>query len=267
MRPCLLVSMLLLPVTLHADELARHFPQKQEVFGVKLIATRGVPARKLAHAAGVMAQYLDNDADGKPDNPKVIAAMRKRRATLMMFTDEKEAERILEQVELPDGMAGQDLYASETHPGGARQGRFDATLEEVLHLITHAGYGPAYPRVFGERRGSAIARAMDRARGGYFARPPRRYPRGAWYTYYDATCGYGCMITEYFYWGLTSLLGGQQFRGRLEEIKAEWRLNTPAKLKRGDPALYELLTDKRYRLPTRLPDGNYEAWKRRRKKQ
>ena len=76
-------------------------------------------------------------------------------------------------------------------PGWTRRGRFDATLEEVLHLITHAGYAHVYPEVFGEKPGTQIAKAMDQARGGHFRRVPRSYPAGAWYTYDDRSCDYG----------------------------------------------------------------------------
>ena len=82
--------------------------------------------------------------------------------------------------------------------------------------------------------GTTIAKAMDKARGGHFRSVPDRYPDGAWYTYDDRTCDYGCQITEYIYWGLTSLLGAQGFPGRAEQIGNEWRLNTPTKLKAGD---------------------------------
>ena len=46
---------------------------------------------------------------------------------------------------------------------------FDATLEEVLHLITHLGYSNAYPTIWGEYQGTQVSGAMDIARGGYFA--------------------------------------------------------------------------------------------------
>ena len=151
----------------------------------------------------------------------------------------------------------QDLYGEETHPAGASQGVFDAAYEEVLHLITHAGYAHAYPGIFGERPGTKLSIAMDRARGRRFLKVPARYPAKAWYTYDDETCDYGCQTTEYIYWGLTSLLGAQDFPGRMEEIKHEWRLNTPESFENGDPALYQLLTDRRYGFPTILPDGNY----------
>ena len=50
---------------------------------------------------------------------------------------------------------------------------------------------------------------MDKARGGQFTEIPNQYPSSAWYTYDDETCDYKCMSTEYIYWALTSILGGQ----------------------------------------------------------
>ena len=131
--------------------------------------------------------------------------------------------------------------------------RFDASLEEVLHLITQHGYAEAYPEVFGEKKGSKIADAMDIARGGYFKKVPNYYPADAWYTYNDVSCDYSCQITEYIYWALTSILGGQDFPGRFDEIKDEWKLNTNEK----DMNVYNLLTNSEYKFPTNLPNGKY----------
>ncbi|MDO7712358.1 MAG: hypothetical protein MUQ05_02085, partial [Schleiferiaceae bacterium] len=78
----------------------------------------------------------------------------------------------------------------------------------------------------------------------------------AWYTYDDSSCGYDCMATEYFYWALTSMLGAQA--NRLNEIDNEWLLNTLAKVQQGDSAVYQLLSNSQYHLPTVLPDGNYQ---------
>jgi len=65
-------------------------------------------------------------------------------------------------------------------------------------------------------------------------------------------------------WGITSILGAQNFLGRLEDISQEWRLNTAAKVKEGNPTLYKLLTDPKYAFPTRLPDGKYnpQPWEK-----
>ena len=237
------------------------FPKHIDVFGVSVRGTAGTPDDKMLHAANVMAEYLDNDADGVPDSALVVQAMQANNATLIMTIDFAELDEIFSEIGvdgIPEGVL-QDQNAAETRPGGAADGVFDASFEEVLHLITHAGYAYAYPDAFGESAGTSLANAMDKARGGRFMQIPDPYPEGAWYTYDDQTCDYGCMAAEYIYWGLTSLLGAQEFPGRLEQIDNEWRLNTPELFEEHDPDLFALLTDPEYALPTRLPTGNYTA--------
>ena len=240
---------------------SRTFGKRVDVFGIPVYATADTPDSKVLHAANVLAQYLDNDADGKPDHAQVHAMMKKNKAAMVMAATERSFERLDVHRYIPertwDAMITQGLFGEETLPAWSRRGRFDATLEEVLHLITHAGYAYVYPEVFGEKPGTQIAKAMDLARGGHFRRVPRSYPAGAWYTYDDRSCDYGCQVTEYIYWGLTSLLGAQDYPGRGRDIGEEWRFNTQEKVKQGDPTLYRLLTDPKYRFPMVLPDGKY----------
>ncbi len=237
--------------------LSKLFPQRTTVFDIPIYATSNTPKDKILHAANVMAKYLDNDEDGNPDNPLIVTQLKSQTAALLMAKDSQEMEPLFEK--LPEGGAYQDLNAQETIPGGAAKGQFDATLEEVLHLITHVGYAGVYPGVFGEKPGSAIADAMDAARGGQFTSIPTPYPVGAWYTYDDPTCDYSCMVTEYTYWSLTSILGAQNFSGRLAEIEDEWALNTHEKVLAQDAAVHTILTDAQYALATVLPDGSYSA--------
>ena len=223
-------------------------------------ATAATPDAKILHAARVLAEYLDGDEDGVPDNQAVVHELVARGATLVMARDEAELLSIEGKVPYTD--AWQALWASEVVAGGRVQGRFDATLEEVLHLISHVGYANAYPAIFGEEPGSKLADAMDIARGGRFHTVPKRYPKGAWYTYDDVTCDYGCQVAEYLYylyWALTSLLGAQDYPGRLREIRREWRLNTPERVRDGDRRVYALLTDPQFGFATVLPDGAYTA--------
>ncbi len=229
-----------------------------DVFGVKIYAMADVGDTKLLHAANILAQYLDNDEDGKADNQKVLDAMLSNKAFVVMVKtgDSPDIGRFF-RANPPEDMIGQDLYDEETIPGGAANGRFDASLEELLHIVTHAGYAFAYPSIFGEFPGTEVANSMDIARAGRFETVPEKYPGEAWYSYYDETCDYGCQVAEYTYWALTSILGGQDFPGRLERIQDEWRLNTREKVKNGDPAVYQILTDPQYRLPSVLPDGTY----------
>jgi len=226
------------------------------VFGVEILATSKVPDAKLTHSATIMAEYLDNDENGVADDSTVIAKLLEAQATLVMFENEAEMESFEGE---PDSYAIQDLYAEETLPDGSSLANgFDATLEEVLHLISSRGYAAAYPAALGESSGSELCDAMDISRGGQFTSVPSAYPSGAWYHYDDATCDYECMATEYFYWALTSHLGGQSFRKNDSDLALEWELPTPELFKNGDTMMYSLLTNTQYKLPTRLPDGKYD---------
>ena len=233
------------------------FCKKVKVFGILLYATPTVSDQKLLHAANVMAQYLDNDEDGAPNNQLVINAMVERNACMIMADKEKELKKFFRS-NPPDDISAQDLYGEETELTNGSGGQFDASLEEILHLITSIGYANAYPSVWGEQAGSAVANAMDKARGGRFTSIPSSYPTAAWYHYDDKTCEYNCMVTEYVYWAITSNLGGHNFGSRCDEIANEWELCTPAQLQSGDPDIYTLITDSIYGLPTVLPDGNYK---------
>ena len=58
------------------------------------------------------------------------------------------------------------------------------------------------------------------------------------------------MITEYFYWSLTSYIGIQ--KNRFDEISEEWRLNTKDKMEK-DMLMIKLITNPEYRLPKIAP--------------
>lgn len=231
----------------------KKYNRKVVVFDIPIYAAPKVEDSKLLHAANVMAQYLDNDEDGVVDNQLVVDKLIEKKAYLFMW--KSKLDRISSP---PSNWEGQDLGNAETIPGfvsGGKTGRFDASLEEVLHLITHVGYANVYPEVFGESAGTSISDAMDIARGGSYDKIPDSYPSEAWYTYTDKTCKYDCQVTEYHYWALTSILGAQE--NRLSEIEQEWKLNTKEKVETTDPAVYALLTNPEYKFPTVLPDGSY----------
>ena len=236
------------------------FCKKVDVFGVYIYATENVSEIDLLHTANVMAQYLDNDEDSVVDNQLVLDRMIANQSSMVLFGKENSSKKrkfLRGQNELEGSFIFQDLYGSEIHPNWSFNSPFDATLEEVLHLITHSGFSQVYPSVFGEEKGSDIAKAMDKARGGQFEDVPSSYPSDTWYTYDDKTCEYNCQVTEYLYWSLTSLLGAQDFQGRYDEIGHEWKANTPSLVKSMDLTVYNILTDPAYKLPSVLPDGSY----------
>ena len=130
------------------------------------------------------------------------------------------------------------LYNGELLPScsgpAATSSCADASLEEIWHVITDAGYAKAFPATFStdSTSNSLLVQAMDVARGGKFTTIPSSYPSSAWYTYNDSTCTYSCQATEYIYWGVTAWVGALVGRG--DEIKNEWKFETRAKLEAGD---------------------------------
>ena len=242
-----------LPAPLQA---LRPFMDKHiDVFGVHVVGTPATGEAAMKHAAGVMAQYLDNDADGVPDDASVVGSLAGLDATLVMAASARELERSgLFEADLPDDLqAFQDLYEDETH----QPGRFDAALEEVHHLLYNYGWARVYPEQLDPHAESALTRAMDAARGGHFETLPTPYPEGAWYHYDDETCEYECMVTEYIYWAHTTLLGGQRDPARCREIAREWEPCTPEALRTTDAAAVSILEDPALGLPSSLPDGVY----------
>ena len=239
------------------DFLAPHFSKHLNIWGTKIIATPETPDEKVIHAANILAEYLDNDENGIPDDDFVISALANNKSMITMAATELDFEKILDKIDafeiFDKGFTVQDLYGDETAP----EYNFDASLEEVHHLILNYGWGEVYPDQLRQEEGSAIADAMDLARGGRFDRTPSQYPDGAWFTYYDSTCDYECMVTEYTYWAHTSLLGGQV--DRFDEIGHEWRANTPELMRSVDDFATSILQDPQLKLPTSLPDGNYRG--------
>ncbi len=235
------------------------FTKHIEVFGIHFYATPAAPDEKLLHAANVLAEFLDNDEDGVPDNQLVVDALVGKKAFLIMTKDSGEEWQAIHEdlhYAFPDGVY-HDNFANESNPNALTEGTFDGLWEETLHLITRHGFGNAYPSVFGPVPGSKVAFAVDLARGGHFEDIPAQYPEGSWYNYYDESCRYGCQIDEYMYWTITSLMGAQDLTGRAVRMSSEWPLNTKEKVENGDPSIYALLTDPKYMIPSVLPDGNY----------
>ncbi len=249
------------------SEASNVFSKSVEVFGLRVLATSSVSDAKVLHTANVLAEYLDNDENGTVDQPEVLAKLlgssNSEIATMVLFASENEQEsygddfetlmRILERT--------QNLFADEIFESGSQGEDRDATLEEALHLVTDLGWDEAFPEVWGERKGSTLADAMDLSRGGYFENVPAQYPEGAWFTYYDDTSDYATQITEYLYWATTTYLGGQDWTGRIHSnYTNEWQPYTKAMLEQTDPAVVSLLTSANYNFPTKnLPDGNYQV--------
>jgi hypothetical protein len=231
------------------------FKRQVDVFGLKVYIADNVDDDTAMHVAAVLAQYLDNNGDAVPDNEAVLASLRKASASIALFQDGRAMEWQFEKLApVLRKVALHPVPADTVVRSGNRNGGFDAALSEVLKLVTQLGYAYAYPRVFGEKRGTAVARAMDKARGGTFIRPPRVYPDNAWYR--RPGLGYDGQITDYMNLGILAMLEARS-PAQHGRISAQWPFRTAAELKAGDRLLYQLLTTPEYAFPSVLPDGRY----------
>ena len=164
----------------HSDQGFSSTNRKVNVFGIDIYAVPEVNDSKLLHAANVLAQYLDNNEDGNVDNTIVHNMMIENKAFIIMWKNDNDLD-----IDPPNDRIGQDLGDDETNPNfviNNKQGQFDASLEEIWHIISHSGYAYAYPEVFGENPGTSLSNAMDIARGGFFIQIPDSYPSNAWYS-------------------------------------------------------------------------------------
>ncbi len=195
--------------------MSSYFDQHCSPFGVSIFASQW-PRDKFLHACNVMAQMLDNDQDGCADDANVVKMIRATQSGMAMFPTESSASAEWNQV--AETFSAQDLYADETELGCSGSSETascrDAAIEEIMHVVTAKGVGLAYPSDFSDCNTdvndiSTMQVQMDIARGGHFISVPNTYPQGSIYHYYDQTCDYACMGTEFLYWAWTSLLNGQ----------------------------------------------------------
>ena len=227
--------------------LKKYFLKETNVFGVKILGLKNTPEKKIKIAKSVLKQWLDNNNDNVPDNKLVVEKLIENNCSIVMGKSIRKIDNVLDKRLIKEGVSEEQVNGMFALAANEEQ---IAYLEEILHMITSCGYAYAYPNIFGEYKNTKIALAMDKARGGYFEKIPNRYSKNAWYTYNDKYCDYSCMITEYFYWSLTSYIGIQ--KNRLEEISDEWKLNTKKKMKK-DVLMMKILLKPEYKLPKLSP--------------
>jgi len=235
-------------------------PKYTTVFGVKVFAVSSVSDSDFQHVASVMAEWLDNDEDGCVDNPLALTKFlaNKPQPTIMVPGTGDLSVAVLEAFDKAGFFCNAQLYSTEIFRNcsgpAATSTCSDTTLEELLHMWTAHGMANAYPEAFSTHT-SKLTAAMDVARGGKFEQPPATYPPSAWYRY--PSCGYGCQVTEYVYWGISAYTGGLVGR---KDIQNEWKFETKAKFEAGDVLLTALFKNTTvYKVPTISPTGVYKG--------
>jgi len=264
----------------------KFFDMYINVFGVTIAAMPNTPVPEIIHSAKIYAQLLDNNEDFIPDDPKIYNYHQndsEGRNSLIVLVDTKALDN--EWIAFKPGqrfwVPAQALRPGHSGVGHSRDGEMDIAVEELFHK-----YGKSlqhvYPTDFGlpdheagATWSSTLSDAMDRARGINRKVKPINgkwiYPKNAWYTYDDTSCEWGCQIDEYLWhiWGtnigyyesLTRPPDRQKNEGKpggwCDNISGEWKLCSKEKLKEVDFTSYNLLNNKGYQLPTRIPYGEY----------
>lgn len=241
------------------NEFLRVYHTVTDVFGIKIYGTKLVNMTAIIHVSQLLAGFLDIDGDGKVDNQYVWETLIGRHSTLLLFVDNEEHDKYVDQVNALKKMINVNNIRVGTMYFLRNFINYDLySMEELFHLVSY-GWAYGYPNIYGMEAStnSQLIAAMDIARGGRFIIGPKKYPLNAWFTYYDNTCDYNCMIAEYFWWLASSVAGRQVFRGNDEIFTREWRLTTKEKVAEVDKLGYGLVTDPKYGVPTTFPNGTY----------
>lgn len=149
-------------------------------FGVLLAADRRMPAAYVEQSAAVLAEMLDQDLDGEPDDPALVALLADRSTGwLAMPFDEDDWER--RQLPRLERVLGYDIVIPawwlEPVPDGPDARGRAVIVEEIHHFITQFGLSRLHPEIFGvEDWTSVIARETERARCEFWQHPENDCP-------------------------------------------------------------------------------------------
>jgi len=235
-----------------------------DVFGVYVVAPSSAPLELVIHTANVLAEYIDNDEDGIPDDQAVLNQLidGKFVAPVWTISIRDAFWPSVQGTYCEDNIrTAASMYYDEDEwaIGGIQSaGTWDVNLEEMWHIVT-VGWTLAYPDYFSayESSASLISQAMDMARGGRFLSVPDQYPDIAWYT--NPEGAYPNQVIEYIYWIMMANFGAldPSLTDWCERSYEEWHVCTRAQLAQVDPLAHSLLNDHGFNLPDRIPDGNY----------
>ena len=235
-----------------------------DIFGIWVISTKSAPENYVLHTANVLAEFIDNDSDGIPDDVDVLKHLVEDNYVVPVWTTSERSDFWQKArgtyCEDNISMAASMYYDEDQWALGGikKNGTWDTNLEEVWHVVTR-GWSGTYPEAFSVAKPSLLTDAMDVARGGYFEKVPSKYPPEAWYKYYDESCEYECQASEYIYWALMANIGAldPELTGKCADSADEWNICTADDLGDKDILISELLNNMRFKLPTRIPDGSY----------
>ena len=236
--------------------LEANMTQCAQPFGVLLAADERIPAQTLVLAARVLAELLDQDMDGIPDDLAVAAAVSNpNTAWLAMPHDEDDWEN--SQLPGLEGKLGYDIIIPTWWMIGDEQPDPDRVkaviVEEIVHFLTQFGYSTVYPAEFGvEDWSSIIARETQRALCNFWQHPENDCPGSPALSSGDCSDP-NCEVVE-FYQQVLVLNAGMEpgWRGiGFPETREELESLLSERMKRimKDPTFHQLQKPLRFTYP------------------
>jgi hypothetical protein len=215
-------------------------------FGVLIGADEDISKPYVKMVATLLAELLDLDRDGAPDDPEVLAKLQRwDTAWLSMPSDPDDWES--DQLPTLERHLGYDIIVPTWWMGGA-SGQPDShakrvMVEEVTHFITQFGWSPVYPDQLGvEGWTSIIARETATAQCDWWQHPENDCPGSPADSPGDCSDP-NCDVVE-FYQQVVTLRAGMEpgwwgigFPRTRDELEA--KLSDTLKAMMDDPAFHQ----------------------------
>jgi len=236
--------------------LAADMTRCAQPFGVLLAADSRIPEATLALAARVLAELLDQDMDGVPDDPAVMEAVRRPDVAWLAMPHDPED---WEERQLPglQRELGYDIIIpswwmiGDEEPDEARVKA--VIVEEIVHFLTQFGYSTVYPAEFGvEDWTSVIARETQRAQCVFWQHPENDCPESPAESRGDCSDP-NCDVVEFYQQVLVQSVGmepgwrGIGFPETREEL--EGLLSEEIKRVMAEPTFHQLRKPLRFTYP------------------
>lgn len=235
-------------------------------FGVLLAADDRMPLPYARQAAAVLAEMLDQDRDGRPDDPALVELLADRgTAWLAMPVDEDDWER--RQLPRLERALGYDIVIPawwlEPVPDGPDDHGRAVIVEEIHHFITQFGLSRLHPKIFGvDDWTSVIARETQRARCDFWQHPENDCPGRP--AVFPGECAEpNCDVVEFYHQVVVTRAGmepgwrGIEFPETRDELEAA--LGAEIKAAIDDPRFHQLRHPLRFDYPVDVAAGRSPA--------
>ena len=167
-------------------------------FGILIAADEQMPEKHVNMLASIVAELLDQDRDGLPDDPKLHKSLKRWETVwLAMPTDPNRWEK--NQIPELNRYLGYDMIAPKWWMNTENEEQIKMMLvEEAFHFITQFGLSEVYPTKFSvDSWESTIAKETKLAACEWWQHPENSCPNNPQTTQGDCT-GPDCDVTEFF---------------------------------------------------------------------